>query len=199
MGCWSASVRWARLLLAVALLGGCSGGRDDDTLPPPASTSTSVAYSVPEVIDVAYVEKVMAALDHVYGDAIRILARERTITEDFLDRLAAIYTPSEFALVQDVWVKDVALGLQGLRTDPGDPTTQVDELLRSDKDCIVGKVTRSFVATRERVEPSPHQRFIGLIPKPEKPSGDLNPTPWVLSFDGFKTDGNEPSTPCAAE
>src|SRR5687767_16003456 len=106
-------VRWARLLLAVALLGGCdSGGRDDDTLPPPVSTSsTTVDYSVPEVVDVAYVEKVMDALDHVYGDAIRTLARERTITEDFLSRLAAIYTPSEFGLVQDIWVKDLAEGL----------------------------------------------------------------------------------------
>jgi hypothetical protein len=61
------------------------------------------------------VEKVMDALDHVYGDAIRTLAKERTITEPFLERLAAIYTPSEFGLVQDIWVKDLAEGLKGLR------------------------------------------------------------------------------------
>src|SRR5919109_5443591 len=120
------SVRWARLLLAVALLGGCSGGRDDDTLPQPATTSSTTAdYSVPETIDVAYVDRVMAALDHVYGDAIRTLATERTITEEFLDRLAAIYTPSEFDTAQDAWVTDVASGLKGLRDQPGDPTTTV--------------------------------------------------------------------------
>lgn len=194
-------MRWARLVLAVALLGGCSGGRDDDTLPPPAATSsTTVDDSVPEVIDAAYVERVMAALDHVYGDAIRTLATERTITEDFLSRLAAIYTPSEFALAQDLWVKDLANGLRGLLTDPADPDTTIDRLLRSDRDCVVAAVTRRFAPTRDHADPITPQRFIGLIPKPEsQPNGSINPTPWVISFDGFKDDGSEPSTPCASE
>src|SRR5688572_12907814 len=154
---WGAGVqvvRWARLLLAVALLGGCdSGGRDDDTLPPPASTSSTVDYSVPEVIDTAYVEKVMDALDHVYGDAIRTLAKERTITKPFLERLAAIYTPSEFETAQDAWVTDVANGLQGLRDQPGDPVTSVERSIKLDRDCIVVAVQRGFGPTRS-IEPT---------------------------------------------
>lgn len=194
-------MRLARLtLVAALLLGACNGGDgdDDDTLPPPVSTT--VDYSVPEVIDVAYVEKVMEALDHVYGDAIRILAREREITKDFLEHLAAIYTPSEFELVQDVWVKDVASGLEGLLPTPGDPVTTVVRMVRADSDCIVSAVTRSFAATREQTDPPSQQRFIALIPKPDtQPNDSLNPTPLVLSFDGYKADGSEPTTPCASE
>lgn len=204
MECCTAVVRATRVLLVVvALLGACNGGgggRPDDTLPPRASTSTTVDYSVPAVIDVAYVEKVMEALDHVYGDAIRLLARERQITTDFLEHLAAIYTPSEFELVQQVWVRDVASGLRGLLAEPRDPETTVTRMLRAEPLCIVAAVDRRFAPTRDRPDPKTPQRYIGLIRKPEvQPHGELNPTPWVMSFDGFKQDGSEPATPCASE
>lgn len=187
-------MRWARLLLAVALLGGCSGGRDDDTLPPPASTTTSADYSVPEVIDVAYVEKVMAALDHVYGDAIRTLAKERQITKEFLDHLAAIYTPSEFELAQDIWVKDLAEGLKGIRSKPGDPRTKVQRVLRAEAGCVIAAVDRDFSETRETPDQPTPQEFIALTPIAEE--RHHNPTPWLIAFDGFKDDGSEPKAPC---
>jgi len=187
-------VRWARLLVVVVLLGGCSGGRDEDGLPPRPTTSTTVDYSVPAVIDVAYVEKVMAALDHVYGDAIRILAKERQITKPFLEHLVAIYTPSEFDLAQEVWVKDVASGLRGLRSDPGDPDTTVLELLRAERACVLIKVSRSFAAAREHPDVETPQRFIALVTRQR--SAELNPTPWLISYDGFEPDGRVPSDPC---
>lgn len=189
------SVRWARLLLAVALLGGCSGGRDDDSLPPSVSTSTAPDYSVPAVIDVAYVEKVMEALDHVYGDAIRILAKERQITKEFLEHLAAIYTPKEFEIAQEIWVKDIAAGLVGLLPTPGDPRTTVLRLVRVEPQCVVAAVDRDFTATRDRPVVTTPQHFVGLVPSSD--ASDLNPTPWRLSFDGFKDDGSEPQEPCA--
>ena len=192
-------MRWARLVLAVALLGGCSGGRDDDTLPPPAATSsTTVDYSVPEVIDVAYVEKVMAALDHVYGDAIRTLAKERTITEEFLSRLAAIYTPKQFAFWQDVWVKDVADGIRGLRATPGDPKTLIQELVTATPTCVLARVDHDFAAVNEQADRTTPQEFIALVPS-ESPR-QLNPTPWIISFDGYVASpaGAQPENPCDA-
>lgn len=189
-------VRWARLLLAVVLLGGCSGGRGDDTLLPPASSSTTADYSVPTVIDAAYVEKVMEALDHVYGDAIRILARERQITKEFLEHLAAIYTPNQFEFTQRIWVRDVASGLKGLRRNPGDPATQVQELLRADATCIVVRVNRDFSQTNEQVDQVTPQEYVALVPAPSTSS--LNPTPLILSFDGFVAtpEGAPPEQPC---
>jgi hypothetical protein len=41
---------------------------------------------------------------------------------------------------------------------------------------------------------------LGLVPKTgTQPRPELNPTPWLISFDGYKADGSEPSTPCASE
>lgn len=189
-------MRWARLLLAVALLGGCSGGRDDDTLPPPATSSTSVDYSVPAVIDVAYVEKVMAALDHVYGDAIRILAKERQISKEFLEHLAAIYTPDQFEFTQGIWVRDVSSGLSGLRRDPGDPKTHVQELMRAERACIVVRVDRDFSPINEPADKATPQEYVALVPASNE--HPLNPTPWILSFDGFVAtpEGAVPEQPC---
>ncbi|MDQ3756591.1 MAG: hypothetical protein M3394_01920 [Actinomycetota bacterium] len=193
-------MRWARLLLAVVLLGGCSGGRDDDTLPPPASSSTTVDYSVPAVIDVAYVEKVMEALDHVYGDAIRILAREREITPEFLEHLAAIYTEQEFRIAERAWVQDVAGGLPNLRHAPGDPATTVKEALRLDSHCVLIAVDRHFRQSRSNETDTP-QKYLGLVPKvPNRDRQNLNPTPWMISFDGFVSEppGAVPESPCGS-
>jgi hypothetical protein len=192
-------VRWARLVLAVALLGGCSGGRDDDTLPPPATTSSTTAdYSVPEVIDVAYVERVMAALDHVYGDAIRTLSTERTINEEFLNRLKAIYTRQQFAFWQDVWVKDAAEGLHGLRSEPGDPKTLFRELVIATPTCVLARVDRDFSSVNEQPDRPTPQEFIALVPAVSQQ--EFNPTPWIISFDGYVSspEGAQPEAPCDA-
>lgn len=195
-------MRVARVMLVAALLlGACNGGSDgsDDTLPPrPSSTDTSRPdYSVPEVIDVAYVEKVMAALDRVYGDAIRTLARERQITQEFLERLAAIYGDRFFKLAQDAWVKEAANGLPDLAAVPGDPRTEVTRVSRADRDCIVAEVTRDFGATRTTPPSQPRRRFVALTPLPsERNTKNLNPTPWLLMYDGFTADGSEPGEPC---
>lgn len=193
-------MRGGRLLLVAALLvGACDGGRGgstDTTLPPRVSTTASTVpdYTVPAVIDVAYVEKVMAALDHVYGDAIRILARERRITQDFLEHLAAIYAPEEFEFAQRIWVHDVASGLQGLRADPGDPRTEIQRLVTTRSDCVLFAARRDFSRTRTTPDKPTPQWFVALKLR-SVATTDHNPTPFVIAFDGFKPDGTEPS-PC---
>lgn len=198
-------MRLARLLLAaVALLGACSGGdggRTDDTLPPRGSstTSTTVDYSVPAVIDVAYVEKVMEALDHVYGDAIRILAREREITKDFLEHLAAIYGDRFFELAQRAWVREVADELPTLAEHPRDPTTEITELVQATPECVVARVFRDFGPTRKTPPKPTPQRFIALIPQRDRDVSRLNPTPWIMSYDGYTDTGAIPDRPCDAQ
>lgn len=195
-------MRGAGVMLVAVLVAACNGGggRTEETLPPPVevTTTTVVDYSVPAVIDVAYVEKVMAALDRVYGDAIRTLAAERQITEPFLSRLAAIYGDKQFDLAQRAWVRDVADGLDDLRSPPGDPTTVVQRTVRLDADCMVAAVERTFRAVREPVTSTP-QKYIALVPKPPgRDPQSLNPTPWLMSYDGFVAEpaGAEPASPC---
>ncbi|MBW3669004.1 MAG: hypothetical protein KY443_07295 [Actinobacteria bacterium] len=192
------------VLAAALVVGACNGGGGpsvDNTLPPPVETTstTAVDYSVPAVIDAAYVEKVMAALDRVYGDAIRTLAAERQITEEFLTRLAAIYGDAQFDVAQRAWVRDVADGLDDLHRLPGDPLTVVQRTVRLDADCIVAAVERTFRAVREPVTSTP-QKYIALVPKPEgRDMRSLNPTPWIMSYDGFVAEpaGAEPANPCS--
>lgn len=195
-------MRGAGLLLVAVLMAACNGGDGPtvDTLPPPVETTstTVVDYAVPAVIDAAYVEKVMAALDRVYGDAIRTLAVERQITEPFLSRLAAIYGDKQFDLAQRAWVRDVADGLDDLQSPPGDPATVVQRAVRLDADCIVAAVERTFRAVRDPVTSTP-QKYVALVPRPEgRDPRSFNPTPWMMSYDGFVAEpaGAEPASPC---
>ena len=184
--------------LAIALAA-CSGGRHtQDTLPPTSSTTTTtVDYSVPKVIDAPYITKVMTALDHVLGDDIRLVAQRRNVDVEFLGRLRAIYGDRELQNLRDLWTKAVAEGLRTLAVMPGDPKTTVQSLLRADPSCVVAAVDRDFSPTQTTPRAQTPQRYIGFVPKPagRDPAG-INPTPWVMSFDGFITDGSVPREPC---
>lgn len=163
------------------------------------TTTTAVSYEVPAVIDAAYVEKVMAALDHVLGDAIRLMVRERGLSETFLDHLAAIYTEKELEFHQGLWAESFRQTLDERPPVPGDPLTRVQRVLRADRECVVVAVDRSFAATLTVPERKPpQQRYIALVPAVrEQDRRGLNPTPWMMSFDGWMQDGGEPDAPCA--
>jgi hypothetical protein len=184
--------------LAACRDGGASGA--DDTLPPPATSSTTAAppsYDVPAVIDAAYVARVMQALDRVYGNGVRHLAQVRTVDEEFLKHLVAIYTDRYFRLAQEAWVKDVAQGLPGLLERPGDPVTTVSLLLRTEKACVLAAVTRDLGPMRTNPLPDPGQHYVALVPKdPVRDPAGINPTPWMVSFDGVPRGDVPPEQPC---
>jgi hypothetical protein len=189
--------------LAAASCRGGGHGSAADTLPPAvgSTTTTAVSYAVPPVIDQAYVAKVMAALDHVYGEAVRHLAQTRQIDAQFLKYLVAIYTPHQFDLAEESWAKDAANGFPGLLATPGDPVTLVQRVLQADRNCVLASVTRTFQPTRSQPVNITPQRYVGLIPAPpNRDLDDLNPTPWAMAFDGFIADpaGAVPETPCDA-
>ena len=192
------------LCMAAVLLAGCdgNGGRTEDTLPPEETTtsSTAVSYEVPAVIDAAYVSRVMAALDHVYGDAVRHLAKTRHVDEEFLKPLVAIHNPRLFALVQDLWVKLEARDFAGLRTDPGDPVTRVDKLLRADRDCILIEGDRDFSPLHTSDDSTNHHPFVALTPlQPDRNPARTNPTPWTINFYGSRPEGGLPDDACVAQ
>jgi hypothetical protein len=191
--------------LVVLAAPGCrgDGGRGaDDTLPPPPSTTstTALSYDVPAVIDEAYVTRVMQALDHVYGDAVRLLATTRQVNEDFLRYLVAIHNPRIYGLVQDLWVKTQAQGFDGLAAAPADPRTRIDKLLRADRDCVLVEGDRDFTPLHRRDDPTNHSPFVALTPlRGERNPGNLNPTPWTINFYGDRPDGSLPEDACVAQ
>lgn len=193
--------------LAVAVAGAaaaCDNGEaaTDDTLPPPASTTstTAVSYDVPDTIDAAYAERVMAALDQIYGDAVRHLARTRVVDEDFLRPLVAIHNPRIFGLVQDLWVKKQANDFAGLRQSPADPRTRVVRLIRADRDCLAFEGDRDVSPLYEADDPTSHHKFVALTPLPgNRNPGQVNPTPWTINFSGETTAGSLPEDACVPQ
>lgn len=177
-------------------------GATDDTLPPPATVTTTTvpSYDVPAVIDVAYVERVMKALDHVYGEGVRHLARTRVVDEEFSKYMVAIHNPRIFGLVQDLWVKIQAKDFAGLAAEPGDPVTRIDKLLRADRECILIEGDRNFTPLHTADDPTNHQRFVALTPlQANRNPGSRNPTPWTINFYGEGTDGSLPDDACAPQ
>src|SRR3954452_13325268 len=57
----------------------------------PARTTTTNPYAVPAVIDVAYVNRVLAGLDAAVGDIVRQVIRTKAIPQEALDRMRAVY------------------------------------------------------------------------------------------------------------
>jgi hypothetical protein len=191
--------------LVVVAAGGCfgrTGGRTDDTLPPPVptTTTTAVSYAVPAVIDQAYVAKVMAALDHVYGEAVRHLAQTRRIDDQFLKYLVAIHNPRMFGVVEGIWAETQARGFAKLAMGPGDPQTRIDKLVRVDTGCIVIAGDRNFAPLHTEDDPTNHQPFVALTPlRADRNPDRLNPTPWTINFYGSRPDGSLPNDACDAQ
>jgi hypothetical protein len=161
------------------------------------TSTTAVSYEVPAVIDEAYVARVMQALDHVYGDAVRHLSQTRVVDESFLKYLVAIHNPRIYGLAQDLWVKIQARQFVGLRSDPGDPVTRIDDLLRADRDCILIQGDQSLGALFSTDDPTNHHPYVALTPLSGGRNPDaLNPTPWTVNFAGSGSNGSAPADAC---
>lgn len=161
---------------------------------PATTTTTAVSFAVPPTIDAAYIQKVMAALDHVEGDAVRRVLGEGRLDERFVKSLAAIYGPQAGDLAQQNWLKVAGGHFELLTSPPGDPATTVQRIVAAEPTCVVFAARRDFSAMFKKPDPPGPQRYIGLVPLPPErnPDGE-NPTPWIMSFDGNFTDGAQPT------
>ena len=164
--------------------------------PEPASPTSADPFAVPPVIDAAYVNRVLAALENVVGDAARVVLNARALTEDAVDRLRAVYFEPEFseqlALLRDA----VGRGLTGLRQDPGNRIATVSRIISASPSCI-------FIAAD--IDDSPlsarpvSKRSEYYVLKQRDPARDprrYNQTPWAIPYEGFNPDGSEPVNPC---
>lgn len=194
------------LLVGVLAVAGCSGRVDDAARGPtatvrnePATTTTSVVPvdQVPGVIDVAYVQRVIDALDQVEGDAVRALVAAKAPDGEFHDGIRAIYLDPQFDRVQASYGRSVAQGMVELRADPGDPVTSIDRLIKTTGDCVFAAVTRNFGALLKE-PPTVHKPgYIGFgLKQPERDPARRNPTAWMIGFDGTTASGKEPRNPC---
>jgi len=201
-GVWRSGLAVAVIMLLVA----CS---DDD---PPTRTAPSIPeataapsttnpdpYAIPPVIDEAYINRVLAALDAAYGDAIRSSIREGAMTEESLQILDAIYTGESLRERVNLLQGDAEKGFRDYRTNPGSVETTVARMISSTPDCSFMNVRRNYQGVATNPPPPDTDQYVGLRKRRSEDGGDgHNPTPWIIVYDGFLESGSQPPNPCTA-
>jgi hypothetical protein len=169
------------LLLVVALtsLAACNGDGADNTLPPPPPDP----YAVPAVIDEAYVNRVLAALDQVEGDVVRHLVATRRADDYGSTRLRAIYNDPQYQLELDALMRSAKTDLSEYKTPPGNRKSAVIRLATRRSDCILAETTRDFSGV-VRAPPPRRADEVDLVTlRPTQADADpknFNPTPWSI-------------------
>ena len=198
----AAVVRAAVLVAATVVAGGCSNGSDEaeqrTTVPTaPAVTSTTNPYAVPEVIDAAYVNRVLAGLDAAVGDVVRMVVAAGHVTPESLDRLKTLYQGEAFSQRVNSFTADSAEGFSDYKPNPGNRRTTVSELITARPRCIFTRVIRDFSAVGTSPDAELSDQYVGLEPlDPRDDPNGHNPTNWIMIYDGFVRSRSRPPNPC---
>jgi hypothetical protein len=192
--------------LAALALVACTKGKTIET--PGATlgtaaptTTTTDPYAVPNPIDAAYVNRVLAGLDGVLGDALRLVVASRTIPREAADRIKSLYGTDQLLNVKvDGLSVDVAKGLPTAKPQPGNVKTTVVDLLSAKPTCIYAKVARDYSATTTSPLPSLATQWVAVVPlDPRRDPSLFNPTRWAYIYEGFERGFVAPTQdPCAA-
>lgn len=199
----------AVLMVGALALPACSDGKDggaaDPTVPTAASTTATSAVPdvsvIPEKIDEAYLNAVLVALDEVDGQATRIIVATKRFPPEAADLLNSIYSDEAFDLEAEVWFDSIARDpeLKGIRPNPGNRKTIVERLISASPSCVWMAVKRDYSA--RNFNPGPDRiEYVALqILDRSNDAQRRNTTPWMITTDGYRQDGTEPSNPCRPE
>lgn len=192
--------------LVLAALPACSSPPADTARPSatvrtePVTTTTTNPYAVPAVIDVAYVNRVLAGLDAAVGDAVRMVTKAKGIPPEAYDRLKAVYAdPDRLQRAIDGLQRDVRNHFIDYRLPPGNAVTVTTQLITSRQTCIFAQVSRDYSTVGTNPLPNLDVQWIGLKPiNYDRDPGHLNPTQWTFVYDGFQSDRSQPPNPCVS-
>lgn len=189
------------LLLAACWGGGAGKKPVGPTVPteaPPTSTTAPPDVStVPAVIDEAYLNEVLKALNKVDGDATRMIVANQELVPAAAERLRAVYAGEELNDQLRLWNEQVSAGLEEFRSPPGDRKTRITRILTAGPTCTFVMAEHDFSAVAKQ-PPPPGKSFIGLRPKdPREDAGGYNQTPWSIAFEAVSVGGADPDDPCA--
>jgi hypothetical protein len=191
------------VVLAVAA---CSSGSHraspPTTVPLPSTTAASVAGGpnpdvIPPVITPAYVNAVFAVLNHLNGNAARLMVDNDQLTSNVRSTLRAIYNDPLFEVEVRVFEQSVSTQFSNVRRPPGDRMTIVMHLLTASPKCIFVSTHSDLSAVQDTPTRAAASEYWELQPK--QPGADptrLNPTPWALSFNQAFITPTNISTKC---
>ncbi|MDE3204762.1 MAG: hypothetical protein KGQ66_11115 [Acidobacteriota bacterium] len=180
------------MVVLLVLVGACSSGAhrsDPTTTSSTAAPATSTApvtpnpYVVPPVITPAYVDAVFKVLNHINGNAVRLLVASGAVTPQALSYLRSIYGDPLYSKEVTLATSSLKGDLANVRKPPGDVVTTVQRLIHASSSCIFVEISENYNAVLYRPGTPPSSGYWGLKEKSSQddPHG-LNPTPWVLFF-----------------
>ena len=194
----------AVVVVATFLVAACSSGSDEaqqrTTVPTaPALTTTTNPYAVPDVIDVAYVNRVLAGLDAAVGEVVRMVVQNRALTPEALERLRALYRGTALEEQINGMTTDSASGFSQYRVPPGNARTEVARLITVTPSCIFTEVRRDYSAVGLNPDPTLSRQYVGIEPlSPSGPERTANATGWIMIYDGYQRNRSRPPNPCTS-
>lgn len=182
--------RLALVVVAVMLVGtACSSGSHRAADPTTTSSTSSTVppgpdpYVVPSVITPAYVNAVLAVLEHINGNAIRSLLTARAVTPQVTEDLRAIYNDPLYARELEIARQDLSEDLTNVKIPPGDIKLTVSKLISASPTCIFIETTADYGAVLIKPPPSAATTYWGLNMKISANDPlHLNSTPWAFFF-----------------
>lgn len=203
------------ILLALALAAAaCQTGRPartpQATVPkaigttPTSAPATNAAYAptdpyaVPSTITKPYVQKVLNALDQVDASALRIIVSAGGLSPPAAMRLRSVTTSAEFPIATSVILNQLNNGPSIYQSNPGSVVDDVQGVVSATSTCIFTETKRDYSSVL-RIAPQPQISYIELRPRQasDDPQG-INPTHWVIAFQGHNSDNSAPNDPCTA-
>jgi hypothetical protein len=155
-----------------------------------ASTTTADPWAVPSTITPAYLDRVLAELNHIDGEAFRDARAHNAVTPTFTALEQAVRAGAHELDFQTTEVQqEIAIGWKGIRDVPGDRKMTVTIILPANSPCELSAVSVDFSAVTSGQPLSYPPWYVALVPA--APSSD-NPTHWALADDGFVQGGGRP-------
>lgn len=190
-------------VVGVMLLSGCASRSTGAAVPSatvptaPALTTTTGPYDRPPVIDAAYVNRVLAGLDAVYGDVTRMVVSTKRIPPEALARLRAMYDDDKAVDFNLNGIQDLlAAGMPGISQSPGNQVTTVVNLITTRSTCLFASAQRDFRAVGPNGLPA-FSLWVALVPlNPARDPAHYNATSWAFRYEGFPPDRTQPADPC---
>jgi hypothetical protein len=144
---------------------------------------------------VPYVNRVLAELNHIDGNAVRSARAANAITPEFITLEKSINaTTARYQAVIKVWQRSIAQRWEGVGAAPGDAVSIVLHLTDTSRTCVVASVHEDLGPEGSGGPDIVANWWVALLPAP------TNATHWAYVFNGIElspTPGGVPINACA--
>lgn len=195
---------WVLVAVVTLVATACSSGGHHQATPTTTDPATTLPAGpnpdvIPAHITPAYVNAVFVQLDLLWGDATRLLVKQKAVSANVEQDLRAVFA----APVYETQLSQAQASLDGpidnVRPNPGNASTVVLSLLTATPNCIFASTRTSLMQVLIRPSEPAASEYYELIRKtPTEDPLHLNPTPWVIGFNAAYLTPTKVATKCSA-